>query len=114
VILTTYAILKYRLMDIRIVLGKGTAYILSLATVVGTGILAAYLNRQLSTPLPLTVVASIIAILSVLLFQLHKFYEKLTAHYFYHTFYNTELVINELEERLTQVLELGTLLFRRR
>lgn len=109
VILTVYAILKYRLMDIRIVLGKGVAYVFSLSTVVGTGVLVAYLNSRLFAPLPLSVVASFIALLSVLLFQLHKFYEKLAARYFYHTFYNTELVITELEERLTQVLDLETL-----
>lgn len=109
VILTTYAILKYHLMDIRIVLGKGTAYVFSLATVVGAGLLVAYLNSQLTAPLPFSVVASFIALLSVLLFQLHKFYEKLAARYFYHAFYNTEMVIAELEERLTQVLELETL-----
>lgn len=107
--LLSYAVIRYRLMDIRIAIGRIVAYAFSFATIIGAGISLGYLNNQLNPPLPFSIVISFIAFLSILLFQLHKFYDKLVNQYFYYAFYNTKMAIAELEERLTQVLELKTL-----
>ncbi|MFQ6119094.1 MAG: histidine kinase N-terminal 7TM domain-containing protein [Methanosarcinales archaeon] len=109
-IIITYAIIKHRLMDIRVVLGRSAVYFLSFATVIILAFLFMFLNNQLVQPFPFNAVSLLIlgAFFSLLFFQLIKFYEKIAAEFFYHTFYNTKIVIAELEERLTQVLELET------
>jgi hypothetical protein len=106
--LTTYAIVKHRLMNIRLVLGKGAVYFLSLFTVILLACLAMLINRQLAQPLTYSGVLILGVFLSILFFQLLKFYEKIAEQYFYHTFYNTKIIIAELEEKLTRVLELET------
>ncbi len=110
-ILTGYAILKYRLLDIRVVLGKGAAYLFSLITAVAAGFLIVFINNQLLTPLSFNALVPFITLVGFLLFQLTKFYEKLAARYFYHTFYNTQMVLTGLGNELTQILELKPLSF---
>lgn len=105
----TYAIIRYRLMDIQIVIGKGIAYLFSFITITGTALLLVYFNSQLAVPLSVPVLAPFIALLSVALFQVHKFYESITAKYLYHKFYRAKILVSDLEERLTQVLDLETL-----
>ena len=104
-----YAIIRYRLMDIKVVLGKSVAYILSAITIIGSAFLLIYFNNHLANPLPIAIVAPFIALLSVLLLQVHKFYVKLAEHYFYRNFYETKIAISDLEERLMQVLDLKIL-----
>lgn len=105
----TYAIIRYRLMDIKVVLGRGVAYILSAITIIGSASLLIYFNTQLTNPLSIYVLAPFIAILSILLLQVHRFYEKLAEQYFYRSFYETKIAISDLKERLRQVLELRIL-----
>ena len=104
----TYAIIRYRLMDIKIIIGKGIAYAFSFFTIIISALLLVYFNVQLTRPLPDNAVILIIAILSILLFQLHRFYEKVTEQYFSRNFFNAKIKITDLEERLTQILELET------
>jgi hypothetical protein len=106
--LTSYAIIRYRLMDIRLVIGKGAVYLLSFTTIIVLSFLLMFLNNQFAQPLSFNAVLLLGAFCSLLFFQLIKFYEKIANEYFYHTFYNTKIVIAELEEKLTQVLELRT------
>ena len=103
-----YAILKHRLMDIRVAIGKIVVYSLYFATALAVGLLIAFLNSQLAKPLPFMAVVPFIALSSVMVFQLLGYYRKI-AHYFYPTFRNTEIAIAKLEEKLTEVLEIGTL-----
>lgn len=105
----TYAVIRYRLMDIQIVIGKGIAYLFSFITIIGAGLLLAYSNSRLAVPLSIPVLVPFIALLSVALLRIHKFYENIAAKYFYQDFSNLKITIAELEERLTEVLELETL-----
>lgn len=104
-----YAMLRYRLMDIRVVMGRTSIYVFSFLSVIGAAFLLIFLNTKLAQPLTFNLVLLLGALLSLLFFQLLKFYERIAARYFYHTFYNTQIVIADLEERLTRVLELETL-----
>jgi len=107
--LSSYAVLRYRLFDIRIAIAKVIIYFTSFATVIGVGLLVVFLNNQLENPLPFNIIAPFIGVVSILLTQLIRFYEKIGARYLYPTFYNTQITIKELEEKLTQFLELETL-----
>jgi len=52
VVILTYAIIKYRLMDIRVVMGKGAIYVFSFLSVIGVAFLLIFLNNQLAQPIP--------------------------------------------------------------
>jgi len=107
-VFTYYAILKHRLFNIRVAIGKIVVYCLYFATALVVGLLIAFLNSRLAQPLPITIVAPFIALAAVILFQLLGYYHKI-AHYFYPTFRNTEMTIAKLEEKLTEVLETDTM-----
>lgn len=110
VITTAYAIIKYRFMDIRFILGRGAVYFSSFATVTALTFLLMFLNNQLSQPLSFNVAGPLIVVLSVIFFQfILRFFEKLASKYFYYTFYSYQKVLTDLGERLTKVLELDKL-----
>ena len=109
VALTVYAFLRYRLMDIRIVLGKGMAYFFSFSIITIAAFLVVFINKKLEFPLSDYLTALIVGFLSIFLFHFTYFYEKIAAKYFYHTFYNAQLVLSELERKLVRILNLEKL-----
>jgi len=103
---TTYSITRYRLMDIRVVIGKGVVYFLSFILIVIFGLLLLFLNSRLNQPVPVNITASFILIIGILLFQpIFRFFEKFASKYFYYTFYSYQTVLTDLGKKLTQVLE---------
>ena len=105
-----YAMSRYRLMDIRFVLGRGAVYISSLITTVALAFLLMFLNNRFFGAIPFNVSGPLILVISILLFQpILRFYEKLASRYFYYTFYSYQTVLTDLGRKLTQVLELDKL-----
>jgi len=108
--LFAYAITRYRLMDIRIVIGKGAVYVLSFIVVIAIALLLLLLNNELVVPVPINVASSLILIIGILLFQfVFRFFEKWASRYFYYTFYSYQTVLTDLGKRLTKFLELDKL-----
>lgn len=106
----SYAIVKYRLMDIRVVMGRTAIYVFSFATVIAFGFLLIYLNNQLSIPVSFNIIGPLILVLCIFFFQLFfKIYEKLASRYFYYTFYSYQKVLTDLGKELTQILDLNRL-----
>lgn len=106
----TYAIIKYRLMDIRVVIGRGSIYAFSFATVVALTFLLIFLNNLLANPLPLNILGPLIIIVSLLLFQpIFRMFEKLASRYFYYTFYSYQRVLTDLSKGLVRILDLEKL-----
>ena len=107
-----YAIVKYRLLDIRLVLSKGAVYIFSFVSVIAFAFFTFFLNNKLAEPLPVNLVAALIIITSVLIFQpIFKFFEGLASRYFYYTFYSYQRVLTGLSKELTRHLDLEQLSF---
>ncbi len=105
-----YAIARYRLMNIRFVLGRGAIYVFSFLAVIGVGFLLIFLNNQLAQPISFNTFFPLLIIIAILLFKLlFWFFEKLASKYFYYTFYSYQKVLTELGKRLTQVLDLKRL-----
>ena len=107
---TSYAILRYRLMDIRVVMGKGAIYLFSFLSAIGVSFLLLSLNNKLTPPVSFNVFLPLTIVISVLLFQVFfRFFEKLASKYFYYTFYSYQKVLIDLGEKLTQILDLKKL-----
>jgi len=107
---TTYAITRYRLMDIRFVLGRGAVYALSFIVVISFAFLLMFLGNQFAGTIPFSIIGPLILIISILLFQpIFRFFEKFAAKYFYYTFYSYQTVLTDLGRRLTKFLELDKL-----
>ena len=109
-IILAYAITRYRLMDVRFVFGRGAVYGLSLITIVAFAFLLMFLGNQFLTAVPFNIIAILVLIISVLLFQsIFRFFEKIASKFFYYTFYNYQRVLTDLGRGLTQVLDLDKL-----
>jgi signal transduction histidine kinase len=105
-----YAISRYRLMDIRLAIGKGIVYIISFVSVIGLTFLLLFLNNQLVRPIPINIAASLTLVVGILIFQpIFRFFEKIASKYFYYTFYSYQTVLTDLGEELTQFLDLDKL-----
>jgi signal transduction histidine kinase len=106
----SYAIVKYRLMDIRMVLSKTAVYFISLSLVIGMGFLAVFINNNLSSPLSFNILLSLFVVFAVLIYHpLFKKLESLASKYFYYTFYSYQKVLTDLGYDLTKVLDLEKL-----
>jgi len=109
-LILAYAIIRYRLMDIRVVIGRTAVYLFSFASVVGLAFFLFWLNNFLPNPLSFKVVGPLIIIVSILVFRfVLRFFEKLASKYFYYTFYSYSQVLSELGRKLTRILDLDQL-----
>ncbi|MBL7142487.1 MAG: GAF domain-containing protein [Candidatus Pacebacteria bacterium] len=110
VLLVAYAIARYRLMDIKLFLGRGMIYFISLAIVIGLAFLSIFLNNSLSTPVPINIMISLAIGIGIILFQpIFRFFEKLASKYFYYAFYSYQKVLTDLGRKLTKFLDLDKL-----
>ncbi len=108
--IVAYAIVKYRLMDIRLAMSRGAIYVFSFLSVIASAFLMIFLNNRLAQPISFNVFFPMTIIVAVLLFQLFfRFFEKLGSKYFYYVFYSYQRVLTDLGRRLTRVLELKKL-----
>ena len=106
----TYAMLKYRLMDIRVVLGKTAVYLLSFLATVGVSFLLMFANNRLAQPVSQNVFLPAIIIIAVLLYQLFfRIFEKIASRFFYYSFYSSQKVLAELGEKLVGILDISQL-----
>lgn len=107
---TAYAILRYRLMDVRLVVGRGVVYFFTLATLIGLGFLLMFLNSKLAVPLSTNVVGPLAMTIGIILFQsVFRFFEGLASKWFYYTFYSYQTVLTDLGRGLTRFLDLDQL-----
>ncbi len=103
-----YAIVKHRLMDIRVAVGKTVIYVSSFLFIA----LFSYVIFFLLLPLDINPRYKImtVALLSALVFNpaLHLF-ERMASRYLYYSFYFTEKTLRELGEKLTEILDIREL-----
>lgn len=108
--LTAYAMVRYRLMDVRVVLGKGAVYVFSTTTILALAFLLAFFNNRFLGNISFNIAGPVILIICILFSQfVFRFFEKFASKYFYYTFYSTQTVLADLGKRLTRVLDLDTL-----
>lgn len=108
--LTSYTILKYRFMELQLVLGRTAVYILSILAEVGIAFLIIFLNTQLGFLLPTNIVLIIALIIITLSLQpLFRFFERMAGKYFYYTFYTLQITLADLSRKLNQIVELEKL-----
>jgi len=105
-----YAIFRYRLMEIRLIIGRGAIFAFSLLIVISLGFFLIYLNNLLLVPLPPYLIIAFIIIISIAIFQfLVEFLEKKASRFLYYSFYTNQLILTQLGEQLTKVLDLEKL-----
>ncbi len=105
-----YAISRYRLMDIRLILGRGAIYALSFIVIIVLAFLLIFLNNRFLGAIPFNISGPLILIIGILIFQpIFRFFESFASKYFYYVFYSYQTVLTDLSKRLTQVLDLDKL-----
>jgi len=109
-LILAYAITRYRLMDIRFVLGRGAIYIFSFVSVFALAFSLVFLSNKYLSDIPFNITWSFILVVSILLFPIiFRVFEKLASKYFYYTLYSYQAVLTDLSKRLTEILDLDRL-----
>ncbi len=110
VTILAYAITRYRLFDIRVVVRRGTVYGLSLGVAGGLGVLLVWLvSRYLGEKITglLLLVDSVAILLSIsVFFPIKSFFEKLANKYLFASLYDTRRKIEELTQALPKIFYL--------
>ncbi|HUC96114.1 MAG TPA: ATP-binding protein [Candidatus Saccharimonadales bacterium] len=115
--LTTYAIIKQHLFDIRLALVRSATYTLVLATLAGIYVVVAFVlsavfNRSMSSP-EQTISGIAISLLLAFAFQpLRRFFDRITNRVFYKDNYNTDDFFAKLNKTLSTTTDLRGLLER--
>jgi signal transduction histidine kinase len=105
-----YAMVRYRLMDIRVVLGKTAVYFFASITTLSFSYLTIYLVRIFSINGYSDLTYSVITLLSVLIFFLFvKVFKIFMSRYFYYTFYSYQTVLSDLGKKISQILDMEEL-----
>jgi signal transduction histidine kinase len=109
-VFTTYVILKYRLMDIRVALSRGLVYVLSFFSVISIGIFVIFAIETIFLNVSQKVLISLSLIIGISLFKpIFEFFQNLASKYFNYTFYNYQRVLADLGKSLTRVLDIEKL-----
>ncbi|MFN3301739.1 MAG: ATP-binding protein [Patescibacteria group bacterium] len=110
---TAYAIIRYRLMDIRIVVRNVTVYGVSLIVSVGASLLSMFLaSRYLSFYISSPFIGSVILVFGIIIFQLVKEkFARFANKYLFYPLYSFEKTIEDLSKKLSSFIDLPRLIF---
>ena len=105
VIILAYAILRYRLMDIKLVLRKGSIFILSIISITVIATLLQYLFFDIFL-LPASPSSIITLLLCLALYKyIEKYFYKIANKYFFTSLYDANEVIKSLTDGLSSTIE---------
>lgn len=104
-----YAILKYRLMDIRVVVRQGAVYAFSFLNVLAVSLASHFLINLFYAPPLLLEILLISALAAGLFHPLTEFYLKIANRYFFYSLYSYQETIKKLSNKLVTILDLEKL-----
>lgn len=106
-ILFTYSIVKYRLMDVKLVLRNSLVYLTSISTIFLIAIIINYCSLiHLSNLIIQDAINIVILIISITIFpSLKNYYEKIANKYFFSSLYDAQELIKNLSDSLSSTLE---------
>ncbi len=113
---TTYAIIKHRFMDVRLLVARSLAYLMLLLTLATGYSLAALqlggiLFGDATNTLAHQIYNIILALILAFTFQpLRRFFERITSRLFYRDSYDSQQVINDFSKILVSEIELEAML----
>ena len=106
----SYAILRYRLMDMRLAIGRAGVYFLSLLSVLLFDYLLVWLNFLTGSHLSLKIFFPLAVIISIYLYKFFfQFYSKLASKYFYYSFYSFQKTLADLSRQISSILDIDKL-----
>ncbi len=111
-----YAIIRHRLFDIRLVVARSLAYILSLSTLaVSYAILVAVFTQNIFIPDNLQFIRAAVPFASAIFVAvsfgpIKRYFNKLTNKYFYQDAYEPQRLLNELNSSLVSLIDVSAIL----
>ena len=109
VISVSYAIIKHRFMDIRIVIRKSVVYFGALVTVILIGLGLMMLSiRTFHNVIPAMVSGPLVLLIGVVLFNpVKNLYLKIANKYFFTSLYSYQATLEDLAKKLTSIIEIN-------
>ena len=108
-IMMSYAIVKYRLMDIKMIMGEIGIYFLSFLVALSYSLFFFFLNQRIGLIPPLMLYIFITITVIPLFLYIFHFFEKIASKYFYYTYYALQKTIQNLSKQFNQTIELNKL-----
>lgn len=107
-----YSIIRYRLMDIRIVIRSTLIYLLSFAAVLVIGMISmSVINKNFADTLNPAVAGPIILVACLILFEPLKYlFQKLIDRFLFHTVYTYQQALKKLSQDTTKEIDLDKLM----
>ena len=104
-----YAIIRYRLMDVRMIMGKLGVFLSSFLIILSYFFSLFYLNSIFKIVSPLVFGVFVVVTVIPLFYYFHDIFEKLAAKYFYYTIYSLKQTIQRLGRELNKTIMLNDL-----
>ena len=110
-----YAITRHGLFDVRPFLARSFAYFFSISALLGVFIVVAILSlkavMQVDIPISEAIFFALLSVVLAILYQpTKKFFDKISNNIFYRDSYDAQEVINSINSKLVNTLDLSTLL----
>lgn len=114
VVLLSIAMLKHSLFDIRLIVARSLAYILSLGSLIGAFFLVAVavsgLKRDITVDEARWVYALLAVILALVFSRIKHFFDQVTRRVFYRDSYDSQVFLDEFNKLLVSTYELAPLM----
>lgn len=112
--MTAHTIIRYRLMDIKVFIGKGVVYVCAIAVAalifIGLGEMGAYLTPYDIDSIPLGAAVAIALAVAILFQPLKRWIQDSFNRYLYRQTYDYQKIVREASRRLSTILDLQSLL----
>lgn len=114
--LVAYAMVRHRLFDVRLIVARSVAYILSLGILTATTVIVVYalsastFSELLSASSLAFIYAVIAVVLSIAYQPLKKFFDRVTNKIFFRDAYETQALLDELNQTLVSTIDMEPLL----
>ena len=111
--LIAHAIIRYRLMNIRLVMRQGFVYLLAISTVSAAFFTVLWLGSTFLTsrsPLPLSIEFLLVVAIAVLFHPLKDYVQKWADRYFFREPYDYQRVVRDISRHMAATLDLQSLL----
>lgn len=113
----SYAIIKYKLFDIRLVVARSLAYVLSIGSIallyslLAFAVIDSLVFNDSMTKTQQQVVYTLLAVVLAFSFQpLKKFFDRVTSNIFYRDAYDPQVLIDDLNQVIVSTLDLNKVL----
>lgn len=107
-----YVISRYRLMDIKIVIGNAFSYIFSFVSVIASSVILFFVFKSFESYISINLIYIFVLIIGIILYQFFAFfYKTIINKIFFKKIYSYQLLINDISKELVSILDFHKIIY---